>query len=49
MIIDVANPSIFNDGENINIFIIIGLVVLLIIIGVILYLVKRGKTSNEKK
>ena len=48
MILDVANPSIIDDGDKINIvIIIIGVIVLLCLIGIIIYLMKRGK-KNEK-
>ena len=50
MILDVANPSIIKDGDTVNIIVIVlGLVVLLSIIGIIVYLMKRGNISNEKK
>ena len=45
MILDAAvPPSIVGDGEDLTVvFIIIGIVVLLCIIGLIIYLKKRGK------
>ncbi len=50
MILDVANPSIIKDGDTVNIIVIVmGLVILLAIVGIIIYLMKRGKLSNEKK
>ena len=49
MILDVANPSIPSDGDGVNIIVIIlSVVVLLLVVGLIVYLTKKGKKSNEK-
>ena len=48
MILDVANPTIIEDGEGISIIIVIGVIILLLLIGLIIFLIKKGKGFNEK-
>lgn len=47
--LDVANPSIIEDGNSINIIIVIvGVIILIVIVGLVVYFMRKGKVSNEK-